>query len=131
MLGFKAYQVLQSLFKSGVFVFYSPLALLSSKPDILGPCLPNGLGSSKRGLHFREKFSNGDHPPACGSPSQRAWVLIILKLCLSYPSHLVPSLHLYLWKIFFETLQVIPINSCSVNRCNFHVPMEEVSSGSP
>ena len=41
VLGFKAYGVLHSPFKSGVFVSYSPLALLSSKPDILGACLPN------------------------------------------------------------------------------------------
>lgn len=45
-----------------------------------------GLGSSKWGLHFREKFGNGDYPPVCGSPSQGVWVLIILKLCLSHPS---------------------------------------------
>ena len=41
VLGFKVYGVLHSPFKSGVFVSYSPLALLSSKPDILGACLPN------------------------------------------------------------------------------------------
>lgn len=99
VLGFKVYQVLQSFFKSGVFVFYSPLALLSSKPDILGACLPNakncGLGSSKWGLHLFRKNSQWWLSSCLWVTSQGVWVLIILKLCLSHPSVRVPLLYIF------------------------------------
>lgn len=51
-----------------------------------------------------------------------------LACTVSHPSvHLtvIPSLYLELWKIFSANLQVILINSCSVNTCHFGVPTWE------
>ena len=45
------------------------------------------------------------------------------------PIHLVvPSLYLLLWIAFSASLQVILIESCSVNSCNFQFLWKEVSS---
>ena len=45
---------------------------------------------------------------------------VSLPLCLT----VVPSLYLQLYKIFSTSLLISLINSCSVNSCNFGVPME-------
>ena len=44
---------------------------------------------------------------------------------LSYSSSVVPSLYLWLWEIFYARLQVILVDSCSVNSCNFAVILGE------
>ena len=44
---------------------------------------------------------------------------------------MAPSVHLQLWEIFSASIQVILIDSCSVNSCNFGIPKGEMSSGSP
>lgn len=113
------------------FAFYSPLALLFQNQIFWGlssQCKTVGLGSLKWGLHFREKFGNGDYPPVCGSPSQGVWVLIILKLCLSHPSRCGSFFTSLLAESLFETLQAIPIDGCSVNRWNFHGDKRELRS---
>ena len=51
-------------------------------------------------------------------------------LHLSYPSCVVPSFCLQLWKIFSAVPQVVLIDSCSVSSGNFGASRKEMSSGS-
>ena len=70
-----------------------------------------------------KNLCNYDYPPFCGLPTG-GWGLSLYCISAS-PTHLpvVPSLYLKLWKIASASLQVIIINSCSVNSCNFGVPV--------
>ena len=52
-----------------------------------------------------------------------AWVLTILCLCPSYLSHCGFFLISLVVQIFSASLQVVLIDSCSVNSCNFGVPV--------
>lgn len=100
VLGFKVYQVLQSFFKSGVFVFYSPLALLF-KPDILGLVFSAKLWAGELKVGAALENSAMVIILLFVGHLQGVWVLIILKL-VSHPP-VVPSLHLYLWKVFWNS----------------------------
>ena len=111
-----------------LFCLQAPLAFKVRHSGGLSPCCRTPrLGSPIWGsdpLLFGENLCDCVYPPTCGSPSQgcESWIY-----CVSAPpTHLivVPSLYLQLWKMFSASLQVIPIDSCSVNSCNFDVPMK-------
>ena len=105
------------------------LAPLAFKPDTLGTCLP---------VQDSHAWDGGAR---CGSQSPHSLgrisaVVIVASFvgCLTWHLGLnstatptcpivFPSLYLELWKAFYASLHVVFINSCSVNSCDFGVPV--------
>lgn len=129
------YVILHACFKRWVFVLCSPPAVLYRsfaviKPVILGAHFPSaapGWGtqcgawaSSLQESLWRLWLSSG----FVGCPPRGVGVDCTVFL-LSYSSSVVPSLYLWLWEIFYARLQVILVDSCSVNTCNFAVILGE------
>lgn len=52
-----------------------------------------------------------------------AWHLGLIQTAAPTCPIVFPSLYLRLWKAFSASLQVVLINSCSVNNCDFGVPV--------
>ena len=130
----QAWEILLTPFKSGVSVSYSPpalpnisLAVFESQPfgDLIflvqdprlgawcGAQTPHSSGMTSAVVIF---FLLVNHQP-------RVWSL--LESVSTSLTHLMvaPSLYVYLQKIFSAGLYVILRVSCSVNICNFGVPM--------
>lgn len=114
----------ESVFCSPPAVLYTSFAVL--KPVILGAHFPSawlldGEPSVELGL-----LTILGEPPwlwlsfCLWAAHPEVWVLTVLFLLL-YSSSVVPSLYLWLWEIFYACLQVILVDSCFVNSCNFAV----------
>ena len=121
-LGFVACEILLLSSKGGVSISYSPPALLRFYKLCAGlQCwgvwcgaqTPNSLMRTSTTviiLSVLGRLLRGINPD-------------LLCLCPTCPSHCGPSFYLWLWKIFSASLQIILIESCSVNNCNFAVPV--------
>ena len=81
-----------------------------------------------------EKLCNCDYPPICGIPTQRS-----RSSSYYFSTALPPTFHIWLWlflyifscgKMFAASLQVVLVDRCSVNCCDFGVSWEKVGSGS-
>ena len=125
-------EILCTPFKSGVSVSYRPLAVLYASPTSLqsqmfwrfiflvqepwagepvcGACTPHTLGRTSAVVTI---FSFVGH----------LWVLTILSLRPSYLSYCGSFFISLVWKTFSASLQVVLIDSCSINSCNLGVPM--------
>ena len=129
--------------KSGVSVSYSSLALPYTSPTCLQSYTFWELIFPVKDLWAREPDVGLGYFTFLGEPLQ-LWLSscfwVTYQGCWSWlyyisipPTHflVVPSLYVYLWRIFSASLQVILIDSCFVNGCNFGVLWKDVSSGSP
>ena len=74
-----------------------------------------------------EKLCNCDYPPICGIPTQRS-----RSSSYYFSTALPPTFHIWLWlflyifscgKMFAASLQVVLVDRCSVNCCDFGVPV--------
>lgn len=125
------YVILHACFKRWVFVFCSPPAVLYTsfavlKPVILGAHSPSAwLLDGEPSVTLGLLTSLGEPlwlwlSSCLWAAHPEVWVLTVLFL-LPYSSSVVPSLYLWLWEIFYACLQVILVDSCFVNSCNFAV----------
>ena len=129
-MGLRLYEILCVPSKIGVYVSHSPLALPNaktywpSKSDVLGTHLSAG------------PMMWGSDPSFLGETPA---IIVILLFVSHQPgfagldyakSPLLLSISLWFFllilgygKIFSASLQIIPIDSCSINNCNFCVPV--------
>ena len=134
-LGLTSCNILLIPFKSGVSITHRPVVLLNmshwpSLPNILGVPLP-GAGPAFWGallsldpLLLGESHCNCSYPPFCGLPPQSygSWPYASLP-----PTYFIvaSSLYLQLQMIFSPGVQVVLIDSCSVNSYDLGLPVGE------
>ena len=127
--------ILCSSFKSGVSVSYSPLALSYTSLAGLQSQTFWGLAFPVENPQAWEPDVRFRSLAPWGEPLQLwlsfclsvtypgVWTLIIPQLHLSYWSHCGSFFIFLVVKNCSGSLQVVFVHSCSVNSCNFHVPL--------